>query len=227
MAMYTKYLHSLIALLMFTAATAYGQTKVIKRQQHNSSAKSTSKNDRSQAIVKNWWEERGSFNEGLAYVIRKSDDKYGFIDKNGKVIIPCKWRTAFSFSEGLAPVEDDRGKWGYIDKTGKIVIPFQWEWANSFSEGLACVKGENGKYGYIDKTGNLVIPCKWVRETFDHFRDGLVLVQDEKYKYHYLDIKGNVVIKFDKYICDAHQFSENMAGLSFKYKRTTRHSRFL
>ena len=49
------------------------------------------------------------------------EGEYGFIDKTGNVVIPCKWKGAGLFSEGLAPVQDDSGKWWTIDKTGKVV----------------------------------------------------------------------------------------------------------
>ena len=47
--------------------------------------------------------------------------KWGYIDKTGKVVIPCQWENARTFSEGFALVRDDNGKWWKIDKTGKVV----------------------------------------------------------------------------------------------------------
>ena len=49
--------------------------------------------------------------------------KYGFIDKNGKVVIELQFDNAGAFSEGLAEVEKD-GKWGFIDKRGKVMRVF-------------------------------------------------------------------------------------------------------
>jgi hypothetical protein len=48
--------------------------------------------------------------------IRK-DEKWGFIDKTGKEVIPCIYDCAHPFSEGLASVGKDGG-WKYIDKRG-------------------------------------------------------------------------------------------------------------
>ena len=51
--------------------------------------------------------------------------KYGFIDKNGKVVIELQFDDeidiAGSFIAGLACVRKD-GKEGFIDKNGKVVI---------------------------------------------------------------------------------------------------------
>ena len=56
------------------------------------------------------------FSEGLAAVVL--NNKYGFIDKEGKDVIPLKYDLiSSSFSEGLVSVML-KGKWGFIDKNG-------------------------------------------------------------------------------------------------------------
>ena len=65
--------------------------------------------------------------------------KYGFIDKNGKVVIEPQFDYAGAFSEGLGKVKKD-GKWGFIDKSGKVVIEPQFDSIFNFSEGLAEVE---------------------------------------------------------------------------------------
>jgi hypothetical protein len=54
----------------------------------------------------------------------KKDNKWGYIDKTGRLIIPFQFDTADYFSEGLAAVGIGE-KTGYIDKTGKFVVPPQ------------------------------------------------------------------------------------------------------
>lgn len=58
------------------------------------------------------------FQEGLLSV--KLNDKYGFIDENGKEVIKPIYDYAYGFDAGLAKVKKD-GEWFYIDKTGKRV----------------------------------------------------------------------------------------------------------
>ena len=62
----------------------------------------------------------GPFYEGLACVM-DDNEKWGFVDETGKVVIPYQWESATYFNEGLAAVMDANDKWGFIDKTGKIV----------------------------------------------------------------------------------------------------------
>ena len=60
----------------------------------------------------------GDFSDGLAPV--QVGDRWGYIDKNGKVAISPQFNDARGFSSGLAPVGIGTN-WGYIDKSGKFV----------------------------------------------------------------------------------------------------------
>lgn len=121
-----------------------------------------------------------------------SNSKYGFKNKSGMLVIPCTWKDANGFCEGLAAVRDSNGKWGFIDKTGKVVIPCTWEGAGRFSEGLASVLDSNSKCGFIDKTGKVVIPCKWYNHD-GSFHEGIARVQDSNGKWCYIDKTGKVI----------------------------------
>lgn len=73
------------------------------------------------------------------YAAVKIEDKWGFVNYEGSIIIEPKYDNAFSFSCGLAPVliED---KWGYIDINDNLVISPQFNMAKSFnSSGYAPV----------------------------------------------------------------------------------------
>ena len=94
----------------------------------------------------------GDFVEGLSRW--KFGNKYGFIDRSGKVVVEPRFDLTFHFSEGLAAVQIG-GKWGYIDKTGKMVIkPKALAHVEDFHHGLAFVATKDGRYGYIDRSGN-------------------------------------------------------------------------
>ena len=95
----------------------------------------------------------------------EQNNKWGYIDQTGRLIIPFNFDGAGNFSEGLAAV-DIKEKTGYIDKTGKFVIPPRFISGFSFSEGLAAVLmrriDQEGRtpfyeYGYIDRSGRVVI----------------------------------------------------------------------
>ena len=96
-----------------------------------------------------------TFEEGMSSVIG-NNNKFGFIDKTGKLIIPCKWNKVEGFREGFACVKDDKDKWGFIDKTGKLIIPCKWYNVNSFEGGVARVQDDSGNWQYINKTGKVI-----------------------------------------------------------------------
>ena len=75
------------------------------------------------------------------------NDKKGFINKTGTVVIEPRFESARSFAEGLAAAKNSDNKWGYVDETGKWVIEPQFTNAMNFSEGLARTQVGGGKYG--------------------------------------------------------------------------------
>ena len=139
------------------------------------------------------WKEIGGCNDGLAGV-RNADGRWGFIDKTGRLVIPCQWKRTFFFSEGLAGVQDDNENWGFIDKIGKVVIPFKWKIVNEFHNGLANVQDDNENWGYIDKTGKPAIPCQWKRTYW--FYEGLASVEGNNENWGYIDKKGKLVVPY-------------------------------
>ena len=72
------------------------------------------------------------------------NDKWGFIDKSGSEVIPCKYDGADSFSEGLAKVKLN-GNDGYITQTGIWYDNAD----NNLSDNLRRVL-LNHKWGFID-----------------------------------------------------------------------------
>jgi hypothetical protein len=94
------------------------------------------------------------FSEDLAYVRFKKEDKYGFINKEGQIVIPPTIESQFclGFSGGLAGLEINE-KFGFINKSMEEVIPFKYDWVNPFQDGYSIVKTRSKK-SFIDKEGN-------------------------------------------------------------------------
>lgn len=100
-----------------------------------------------------------SFSNGLAAVQigRKNERKWGYIDKNGKIVIEPQFAKAYGFSEGLAAVRignSDNGKWGFIDSKGKFIVNPIYEDVQPFSEKMAAFqtgKGKDAVWGFLEK----------------------------------------------------------------------------
>lgn len=114
--------------------------------------------------------------------------KLEFVD----YIVP-KYKTIGDFSEGLAPVENQKELCGYIDKTGKEVIPCQFECAECFSEGLAAVQNKDGLWGYIDKTGIPKIPFQFQEASY--FNEGVAAVKSDNGYFGYINSSDKYVIR--------------------------------
>ena len=124
-------------------------------------------------IIPPKYKQAHSFKSGLAAV--RLDQKWGFIDRNDKIIIPFDYDYVGDFSkdENLAWVEKN-GKVGFIDKANKLVIPYTFADAQTFSEGLAPATMDGRHWGFIDKSGKFIIAPTYVGAL--SFSDGLALV---------------------------------------------------
>ena len=122
-------------------------------------------------------------------------DKYGYIDKAGKMVIQPMFG-ASRFSEGLAAVQLRQGeKVGYIDEAGKPGRSrAQFDLADPFSEGLAAVMRDH-QWGYIDKTGKMVIPTTFgLARPFSEGLAGVVVTHGTSGLYGYINPSGKFVI---------------------------------
>ncbi len=113
------------------------------------------------------------FYEDLAAVMIDGE-KWGYIDRTGKVVIPFNYTFTSGFQGGLATVQVDGRKWGMIDRTGKMIIPPKYDLLQRFSEGLAIAYLDE-KVGYIDQTDKLVIPFDY--SVARNFSNGMALVR--------------------------------------------------
>lgn len=95
----------------------------------------------------------GDFYNGFAPV--KKDGLWGFVDKFGKEIAPCKYHEVGSFREGLARVECNYIT-RFIDETGREVFKCRlaYKKVKDFSGGLAWVDKGNSVWAVIDREGN-------------------------------------------------------------------------
>ncbi|MHB8500846.1 MAG: WG repeat-containing protein [Candidatus Acidiferrales bacterium] len=170
--------------------------------------------------------EESAFHDGLAMIEvegKAIPPRKGFIDNDGRLVVPARFTYAYPFSEGLAAAtESESGDtgWGYIDKSGIWVIPPRFDWASSFEFGLAPVNRKKN-CGYIDKKGNEVLrlPAPGGQQdcaaAWGDFTDGLSRWLFGK-KYGFIDRNGRTVIppQFDL----TYGFSEGLAAVQIDKK---------
>jgi hypothetical protein len=149
--------------------------------------------------------EANKFSEGLSKVLIGT--KYGYINQDGKIVIPANFANAENFSEGFAAVGNGAGiirdnwgnlsvthkeleRYGFINKKGELVINYQFESASNFSENLA-IFSNGSKYGYIGTDGKIKINPQFEMasmfiDDFAAFRQGEL--------WGYINKKGEIVI---------------------------------
>jgi len=103
------------------------------------------------------WESALPFSEGKAGV--SQNDKYGYIDETGAVVIDLQYTKVNPFSEGLAGVRVQK-RWGFIDATGKVIIQPGYSGLKTFQGGLCAVE-KNEVWGLINTTGEVVLRLKY------------------------------------------------------------------
>lgn len=102
------------------------------------------------------------FSEGMAAV--KINEKWGYINKLGQIVIPTQFVYAGQFKEGLAAVALRKGNkrvYGFINKSGQFTVQPKYDDVKEFKHGLAAVfftdsQGDIDAWGYIDKMGRYV-----------------------------------------------------------------------
>jgi WG repeat protein len=116
--------------------------------------------------------------------------RIGYIDAEGKIVIPCVYLNGSEFSEGLAAVRT-AGRFGFIDEIGNWVIKPQYEWAKPFVNGLAIVY-KDGKPFYIDHHGRQPFDVSY--SVITPFYHGRACVWTQSGKTGYIDTEGELII---------------------------------
>jgi hypothetical protein len=111
--------------------------------------------------------------DGDLFLIEQ-DGKFGWSDKEGKIIINPQFSKAFPFTNAkLAAVQSGKS-YGFIDKEGKLIINPQFDMALPFNGELALVVSSN-KIGFIDNEGKYVINPQFddvSRDLVEYFQTG-------------------------------------------------------
>ena len=109
------------------------------------------------------------FSEGLA-LFRSPENKWGFVDTSGRILIEPRFEFARPFSDGLALVAEDTGFCKFIDRTGSAVFTTtftkdQWPGLGDFREGRSWFKGDKAWFwGCFDRKGDVIFEPQYFHE---------------------------------------------------------------
>jgi len=113
-------------------------------------------NTKGQFVFNETFKKLGVYNTFVAF---EDKDTWGYIDKQGKVIIKPNYTKSYSFFGVGGVVEIDDLK-GLIDESGEILIPVFYEELKLLNDSILIVKKGNS-YGLLTLSNDTIIPIKY------------------------------------------------------------------
>lgn len=135
--------------------------------------------------------------------------RWGYIDKNGEMVIEPKFHDAWNFHEGLALVKIEWAR-GYIDREGNYVVEPKYQYGGPFIDGKAKVMLDD-VWEYIDREGNKVGDAEPEKVFDDSVAEEEPTPAAKGKKYGYADKDGKFVIKPE--FIQAKPFSDGRAAV--------------
>jgi len=167
-------------------------------------------NAQGETVIAPTFQDARPFSEGLASV--QVEQKWGAIDPNGNLVIPCSHTIGLDFFGGVARFEDGSRR-GLIARDGTVILkPKRYLVISPFREGLAYAS-DGKQYGFINLRGVEVIPLFF--DDVLEFSDGIAPAKLNG-KWGFIDQKSGYVLepRFDA----AKPFSEGLARVSLDGK---------
>jgi hypothetical protein len=146
--------------------------------------------DKNGRMNNNWVPDIVMFSEGLLAI--QKDSAWGYIDKNGRTIIPFTFEECWNFRDGIALVKQN-SKYAWIDKNGRNIANDWFEGVGEFSMDLVAVQKKD-HWGYMNSKGEVVI--KPAYDAAAAFSEGFALVKKGN-NYGYINRKGKKLTNFE------------------------------
>ena len=132
--------------------------------------------------------------------------KYGYVDAQGKEVIPFIYARARDFEDGYAMVRDEESQYcKFIDESGKIVYTLECKKAEIITQGKVIFL-KNRKWGMVDITnGKMILPCEYTSinshegneiEIYGK-RENRILKIEKGKKWGLVDLDGKIVLPLE------------------------------
>jgi hypothetical protein len=119
-----------------------------------------------------------------------SENKYTYINTQGKLILPPQFDDCYDFTAGRGIVKLNNN-YGCLDANGRCIVEPQFKYMGQYSHGLSHTALDDGQWGFIDLDGNMAISFKF--EDATPFREGLAAVKFND-KWGFINQVGDFVI---------------------------------
>ena len=140
--------------------------------------------------------------------VKNQEDKYGFINRDGQVVVECNYSNIVDVNDGVALVLDFDNKFLFADLQKNTVFNDTYEDAIGFREGYAAVK-VNDEWGFINRNDELIIDFQY-DEVLVGFSDGYAGVKKDG-NWFFIDQNGEMI--FDSCFDNIKRFNDGYAGV--------------
>lgn len=141
----------------------------------------------------------GSYKDGRAVFSKTNKEGkyvYGYLDLEGREVIPAKYDSAGDFDNGKAIAKVKENQYELIDSNGNILNSYDYYFVGNSSDNLLPFsKNINDKYGYINEEGRVIIEPQfpWAG-SFKEERALVNMSEDYLNKYGVIDKQGDLII---------------------------------
>jgi hypothetical protein len=157
-------------------------------------------NEKGQALTSKPYNYISSYSNGrAAFALTKGQgsERYGYLDLQGKEVIPATFLNAGDFRDGKAVVKLKDKEYALIRLDGKRIATYPYAFVGALGNGLLPFqKVDSGKYGYINERGKEIIAPQYTLAL--SFEDGAAVVntaEDYRWLYGLIDRDANFLIK--------------------------------
>lgn len=99
------------------------------------------------------------WHSGLACV--QHDQRFGYVDRQGREVIACQFEDAFDFVGEHALIAEG-GRYGLIDRQGRVTVPCQFDGGEALDYTGAYWSVQQGElWGVIDPSGRWMLPAQY------------------------------------------------------------------
>lgn len=154
--------------------------------------------------------------------IFEHNNRFGFVDGKGELVVEAQYDSVDNFSEGRAVVCAG-SMYGLIDAAGGEIIAPTWD-ELSYDGSALCYVESDGLYGVIDRMGNVVAAPEW--DWTGEYCHSMLLVEKNG-KYGFLNAKGEIAIpiKYDNATSFEHNGYATVTLQSREYQIDTQENR--
>jgi len=131
----------------------------------------------------------GTMAGGAGLLVFKANNKFGFKDQKGRIIIANRYEEVRPFNQNMAAVKINN-KWGFIDLDENLIIQPRYDSVVHFDRGF-CITRKNNFLGVVNLTGSEILKNQYQQIIL--LSNGRFMVQKNNY-WGVLDGNGGVVI---------------------------------